>query len=145
MAWYELKLVPDEDTLLVTAPAFPEVTSFGDDEASAVKHGLDAIEEAIAGRIAAGQDLPQPLDAEPARGRFVKLPALTALKSQLYTLLRQRGVSRAELQRRLGWHREQVDRLFRLDHRSRLDQLEAAIEALGGRVSVAVLDREAAA
>jgi len=29
----------------------------------------------------------------------------------------------AELSRRLGWKRESVDRLFRLDHASRLEQL----------------------
>jgi len=33
--------------------------------------------------------------------------------------------------RDLGWHREQVDRLFRLDHNSRIDQLEEAFRALG--------------
>jgi hypothetical protein len=29
--------------------------------------------------------------------------------------------------RRLGWNRESVDRLFRLDHASRLDQIEAPL------------------
>ena len=33
--------------------------------------------------------------------------------------------------RRLGWNREQVERLFKLDHNSRLDQLEAAFRAIG--------------
>jgi antitoxin HicB len=53
---------------------------------------------------------------------YVKLPLLSALKMQLYTAVREAGISRAELARRLGWHREQVDRLFRLDHASRVDQ-----------------------
>jgi antitoxin HicB len=52
------------------------------------------------------------------------------LKSALYMICRQKGVSRAELARRLHWHREQVDRLFRLDHKSQLDQLEAAFNAI---------------
>ncbi|PSJ19663.1 HicB family protein, partial [Halomonas sp. ND22Bw] len=38
--------------------------------------------------------------------------------------------------RRLNWKRESVDRLFRLDHRSRLDQIEAAFNAIGEEVSV---------
>jgi hypothetical protein len=33
-------------------------------------------------------------------------------------------------------HREQVDRLFRLDHSSRLDQLDAAFRALDSRLTV---------
>jgi antitoxin HicB len=41
--------------------------------------------------------------------------------------------------RRLGWRsRESVDRLFRLDHASRLDQIEAAFRALGRRIDVKV-------
>jgi antitoxin HicB len=44
---------------------------------------------------------------------------------------RVKEISRAELARRLKWHREQVDRLFRLDHKSQLDQLEAAFKAIG--------------
>jgi antitoxin HicB len=40
--------------------------------------------------------------------------------------------------RRLGWNRESVDHLFRLDHASRLDQLEAAFKALGRSVDVSI-------
>ena len=40
--------------------------------------------------------------------------------------------------RRLGWNRESVDRLFRLDHASRLDQIEAAFTALGKSVALEV-------
>jgi len=74
--------------------------------------------------------------------RTVRLPALTALKVQLVWALEAAGITRAELARRLKWNRESVDRLFRLDHRSRLEQLEAAFRALGRRVDVVV--REAA-
>jgi antitoxin HicB len=68
----------------------------------------------------------------PGKGYFVEVPALTFLKVALYRMIcSRRGVTRAALTRRLDWHREQVDRLFRLDHKSRLDQMEAAFEALG--------------
>jgi antitoxin HicB len=52
------------------------------------------------------------------------------LKVQLYRCVRGAGITRAELARRLDWNRES-DRLFRLDHRSRLEQLESAFAALG--------------
>ena len=48
----------------------------------------------------------------------------------------QQGVIRAELVRRLEWNRESVDRLFRLDHASRLEQIEAAFQAVGVAVQV---------
>jgi hypothetical protein len=52
--------------------------------------------------------------------------------------LRESGITRAELMRRLGWKHESVDRLFRLDHASRLDQIEAAFKALGKSMALEV-------
>ena len=58
---YPIKLEPDDnDTLLVTCPALPEVTTFGEDEADAIEHARDAIEEAIAARMADGREVPEP-------------------------------------------------------------------------------------
>jgi antitoxin HicB len=137
---YLLKTAPDDNgTQLVTCPAFPEVTTFVSRGGGA--HALAAIEEAIAARIADGDPLPRPAtDAQRKRhkGLAVKLPLLTSLKAQLYMATREAGVTRAELARRLGWHREQVDRLFRLDHASRVDQIEAAFEKLHRNVDVRV-------
>jgi antitoxin HicB len=131
MAWYELNLQPDGDTWLVTAPAFEEVVTYGDNQAAAGRNGLDAILQAIAGRIADGEPVPAPLVDTSAKGVFVELPLIVFLKSALYMILRERGETRADLMRALGWHREQIDRLFRLDHNSTLDQLEKAFAALG--------------
>jgi hypothetical protein len=39
---------------------------------------------------------------------------MTSLKASLYRALRESGITRAELMRRLGGNRESVDRLFRL-------------------------------
>lgn len=133
---YRVKLQPDDNgTLLVTCRALPEVTTFGENEADALRHARDAIEEALAARISDGQDVPN----GDSRGRhLVRLPALTALKTELYRTMRVSGVTRAELMRRLGWNRESVDRLFRLDHASRLEQLEAAFIAIGRQVDFAI-------
>jgi Uncharacterized conserved protein len=134
--YYEVVFTMDEAdngalSWLVTAPAFPEVITFGDTQEDACRSGLMAIEEAIAARIADGEAVPLPLKDTPGKGRFVELSALTFLKTALYMICREKDISRAELARRLNWHREQVDRLFRLDHRSRLDQMEAAFKEIG--------------
>ena len=136
MLGYRIKIEPDDNgTLLVTCPALPEMTTFGDDEADAMRRAVGAIEEAIAARMADGEDVPEGHQRGP---RLVRLPALTVLKVELYRQLREAGMTRAELARRLGWKRESVDRLFRLDHASQLEQLEAAFGALGQTVSVSV-------
>ena len=136
---YELDLTPEYDgTLLVTCPKLPEVTSFGTTRNEAMAHGGLAIEEAIAARMAHWRDVP-PGDS-PVGADVVELPLLASVKLLLYRQCRASDVTRAELARRLGWHREQVDRLFRLEHASRLDQIEAAFRALGRAVDVAVRD-----
>lgn len=131
---FKVTLTPDDGTLLVTCPALPEVTSFGTSEDEALSHALDAIEEALAARIAEDEAVPAGSRGSPA----VRLPALTSLKVELYRALRSAGLTRAELQRRLGWNRESVDRLFRLDHKSRLEQIEAAFHALGREIDLRI-------
>ena len=87
---------------------------------------------------APGSPLPLP---SPAAGRpCAVLPALTAAKVLLYRAMREAGVRKADLARRLGWHGPQIDRLLDLNHASRLDQIEAALAALGKRLTVDLAD-----
>jgi antitoxin HicB len=146
-AW-RLNLTPDDNgTFLVTSPTLGEVTSFGEDEEDAKAHGRDALIEAFAARMKAGQDIPGDwVDNPPQKGVstvFVDIPTLVVLKVDLYRLCRGEGITRADLVRRLDWPRESVDRLFRLDHLSRLDQLEAAAKAVGRRVAVELVAEDA--
>ena len=147
--FYEVIVEPDmapdgSMNWLVTAPAFPEVTTFGKTQASACQNGLGAIEEAMAARMADGENIPAPITGTHGQGRYVHIPGLTYLKIALYKLCRHQKVSRAELGRRLTWHREQVDRLFRLDHKSHLEQMEAAFMAIGVPLSFAIKVPDAA-
>lgn len=137
MLAYPVTLTPDEDTLLVTCPDIPEVTTFGENEDEALAYAVDAIETMLASYMDEREAIPPP--SAPAKGqRLVRLPALTAAKVLLYQEMRAQGVRKAELARRLHWHMPQVDRLLDLNHASRLDQLEAALAALGKRLKVAL-------
>ena len=126
---------------MAKSKVFPELTTFGEDLEDVRRHAIRALEEAIAARVSDGERLPRPV-SETAIGKHkgvaVKRPLMTALKAFLYKTLLESGVTRAKLARRLGWHREQVDRLFRIDHASRMDQIEAAFQALGRDVNVHV-------
>lgn len=138
MSWFEIQIdADDNDTYLVAAPAFPEVTTYGDNVEDSLINGRRAIEEAIAARISAGDVVPPPSsDKEENRPQYaVQLPMLTFLKAALYSLCKVKNVTPAELGRRLGWHREQVDRLFRIGHKSQLGQLEEAFKAIDVELS----------
>src|SRR5579863_6130232 len=110
---YPIKLRKDTNgTLLVTCPDLPEVTTFGEDRADARHRAVNAIEEAIAARMAHREPIPRP-----SAGKLrVALPSQAVAKILLYRTMRRRGVSKAALARSLKWHRPQVDRLLNLRH-----------------------------
>jgi antitoxin HicB len=136
MVGYWFTLEPDDnDTLLVRCPQLPIVVTYGEDKKVASRHALDAIETALASMIDDGEEIPR----EAGKGDvFVPLSLQAALKLSLYWAVRDAGISRAELARRLGWNRESVDRLFRLSHASRIAQIDAAFAALGRAVDVRI-------
>jgi antitoxin HicB len=51
-----------------------------------------------------------------------------------------KGCRKAELARRLGWHRPQVDRLFDLNHRSTIEHIDQALRTIGKRLGISVQD-----
>jgi antitoxin HicB len=85
--------------------------------------------------MADGREVPEP---KGKRRILVTLPMQTSLKVELYRLVTQENITRAELMRRLNWKRESVDRLFRLNHATRLEQFDAAFRALGRQVEISV-------
>ena len=136
MLSYPINLEEDDGTIMATSPDFPELTTFGDDRDEAVARAVGALEEAIAARIYDGRDVPPP-----SKGKArATLPTLTAIKVVLYRGMREQGIGKAELARRLGWHLPQVDRVLDVQHRSRLDRMEAALGAIGQRLEVIVGD-----
>jgi antitoxin HicB len=69
---------------------------------------------------------------------MVPLSALGMAKTALYDAMREHGVGRAELARRLRWHLPQVNRVLDPRHASRIKQVEAALAVLGLRLIVEV-------
>jgi antitoxin HicB len=136
---YPIVLTPDDNgTILVTCPDLPEVTTFGEGEEDARQRAADAIEEALAARIAHRQDIPAP---SPARARPVaSLSALTVAKVSLYLAARAQGITKADLGRRLGWHGPQVDRLLDVHHSSKIEAIDQALRTMGKRLEVSVSD-----
>ncbi|MGH8521986.1 MAG: type II toxin-antitoxin system HicB family antitoxin [Gammaproteobacteria bacterium] len=133
---YPVSLEPaEEGGFVVTFPAVPEAITQGEDEEEALARAADALETALEFYTEEGRDLPKP--GKPRRGqRSVRPSALICVKLAVYQTMRDEGVRKAELARRLGWHLPQVDRLLDLHHASRLDQAEAALHALGRRLVV---------
>ena len=133
MLAYPIVLEDDDGAVFATSPDFPELTTFGDDREEAIARAVHALEEAIAARIHDRKDIPQPSQG----AAYAVLPTLTSVKVMLHQGMRDQGIGKAELARRLGWHLPQVDRVLDVQHRSRLDQMDAALGAIGRQLHVA--------
>ena len=137
---YPVELEPEPDGSAVNL-SFPDVRgarTWGDDEAAALSLAEDCLIAALGGCVELDEPIPKP---SPARGRpTVSLPPLVAAKLALYEAMRAQGVSREDLAARLGMAEPALRRLLDLDHRSHLDQLEAALRCLGKRLELTVRD-----
>jgi antitoxin HicB len=140
MLRYGVVLTPDDNkTLQVTVPDVPGVNTAGDSEAEALANAGEALLTMLSFFIDERMSIPA---AKPLKRGMkpLTLPALPEAKIELYSAMRNAGVSKSELARRLKIHLPQVDRLLDLRHASRLDQLESAFAALGKRLEVAIKD-----
>ena len=132
MLAYPIVLKDDDGTLLVSSPDFPELTTFGEDRQEATARAVHALEEAIAARIHDRKEIPTPSQGN----TYAVLPTLVSVKVMLYQGMRDQGVGKAELARRLGWYLPQVDRVLDIQHGSRLDMMDAALGAIGRQLHV---------
>ena len=135
MLAYPIHLEPDEDTILATSPDFPEMVTFGEDREEALLRAVGALSEAIAARMHYREDIPMPSAGEPC----AVIPPLITLKVMLYQGMRDQGIGKAELARRLHWHLPQVDRVLDINHKSGLEQMDAALGAIGRRLQVTAI------
>lgn len=139
MIQYPVNLNREGTRVLVSFPDFPNIHTFGDDEAQALARAVDAVETYLMAMIEDREPIPH--SRRPKRGQpIVALPALTEAKLELYRQMRAAKIGKAELARRLHCHLPQVDRLLDLGHGSRLDQIERALLAVGKRLTISIED-----
>ena len=98
---FPARLEPEEEgRLVVHFPDLPEALTDGADEPEALAEAADCLSEALAGRINRGEDIPPP--SRLRRGQHWVAPEPTiALKAALHSALRTRGMTVADLARRL--------------------------------------------
>ena len=141
---YPARLEPDEDgRLVVHFPDLPEALTDGADEAETLAEASDCLSTALAARIVNDEDIPSP--SRLRHGQYLVAPDATmALKAALYSALRARKMTIAELARRLGIDDRKAARLVDPRAASKLTSLEAALSALGYAVAIEVHEKPAA-
>ena len=123
----------------VTFPDLPEAITSGRNLPDAMEQAADCLQEALAGRIARKELIPQPSRSKRGQ-RTIQVALYLAPKLALYLTMRERGVSNTQLARLLRVSETVVRRLLDPQHDSKPEKLQAALKSLGKRVSVAVDD-----
>ena len=118
---------------VVTCRDLPELITQGDCLEHALAEAVDAMDEAIAARMDDGEDLPAATASRKGE-HFVTPSAELGAKAALYLAMREAGMSKAELARRLQVDEKEVRRLLDPRHRSRLPRMDEALRILGKRL-----------
>ena len=141
---YPARLEPDEEgRLVVHFPDLPEALTDGAVEAEALTEASDCLSTALAARIVNDEDIPSPSHLR--RGQHWVAPDATmALKASLYSALRTRKMTVADLAHRLGIDDRKAARLIDPRAASSLTSLEAALSALGYTIAIEVHEKPAA-
>ena len=136
---YPATLTPDRKAggFTVIFPDLPEAITQGEGRLDALDQAADCLEEAIAGRIRRGDEIPTASKTK-ARQTVVFVPPLMAAKAALYLAMREAKMSNVKLAKQLGCDEKDVRRMLDPRHSSRITALQAALAALGKKIVSAV-------
>ncbi len=123
----------------VRFPDLPEALTGGDDLNDALLQAADCLAEALAGRIARGDEIPEPSQLKRGQ-RLIGVPVYLAPKLALYLAMRQRRMTNTALARRLCVSETVVRRMLNPKHASKPQRIQAALLALGKRIVVSFED-----
>ncbi len=120
---------------VVTCRDLPQLITQGVDEADALEQAGDAMDEVFATYMIEGLNFPDPSKAK-RREHLVSPPAETMAKAALYVAMREAGISKLQLAKRLGVDEKEVRRLLDPHYGSKLPRIAQAIQVLGQRLVI---------
>ncbi|EPB6911817.1 type II toxin-antitoxin system HicB family antitoxin [Pseudomonas aeruginosa] len=135
---YPVTVHEEAGSVWLSCDDVPEMASAGETVDEALLDAVEGLESALSLYVDRRQPIPLPSEAKAAQP-VVRLPALTAAKVALWNTMLAQDVGKAEMARRLGVNRPQVDRLVDLLHGSKIEAVEHALAILGQRIALTVI------
>lgn len=133
MRGYPVKLRKDGKFVLATFPDIPEAITQGNNRSHALEMAREALE--ISMGFYFDDNRPVPMPSRPKRGQaVVELPPSLAAKVLLLNEMLRQNIRPAELARRIGTTKQEVNRLTDLKHSTKIDRIDVALRALGKRL-----------
>ena len=133
---YPARLQPDSSgEIIVSFRDFPECFTSGADKSAALVEARDALEEAVAGRIDAGESIPVP-SRRCAGEHYIAVPPDMAAKAAFVLAFRESGLSRLSVAQRLGVNEKVVRRMLDPRHHTTANRIHKALRSLGQELIV---------
>ena len=134
---YPVTITPDklDGGYVVTFRELPEAITQGETVEECLIEAADCLEEAVAGRIRRGDELPYPSKRKKGE-KLVSVPIQTAMKAALYLTMKEKGISKSELARKMSTHEKVIRRMLDTHHGTRIPTMERALFVLGKNVEL---------
>ena len=125
----------DGDGLVVSYPDIPWAHTGGFTFKESLILAEDCLVVALSHYVDHGEELPTPSPFQDGQELLTVQPVIAA-QLDLYTAMREQGISQAELAERLGISSGAAEKLLSLDYCTPLSQVNKALLAVGGRPAV---------
>ena len=128
---YPCQITPHENNeLIVSFPDVPGALTSGCSRAEALEMASEALSVMLAGRVVDRKSIPVPSPVADGQ-EVVTVDPVTAAKLELYSAMRDQGITKRALAKRMGLSETTVGRLTDPDHRSHIDLVVNALRAVG--------------
>ena len=125
--------------VLVEFVDLARVATDGKDLQEAFAEAIDALGSDLSIRLSQHEEIPTPSPAKRGQ-RLVPVPWWLAPKLALYLAMRAQGIHNAALARRLNVDERVVRRMLDPAHETKAEKIQAALAALGKRLTMEVED-----
>ena len=125
----------NENGFVVTCRDLPQLITQGENQADALEQAKDAMDEVFATYMKQGLEFPV-VSRKRAGEYFVSPLAGTMAKAALYVAMKESGISRVQLAKRLGVDEKEVRRMLDPHYGSKLPRIAEAIGLLGKRLVI---------
>ena len=133
---YPVTIKQDGNGYSVHFPDIPEALTCADTYEEALSEAEDALITAFEFYFEDERTVPLP---SKVKGNFVSVPLSVWSKVLLLNTMLEEHVTQAELAKRIGKKKQEMQRIINLGHNTKIDKLVSALEALGKKISFSVV------
>ena len=134
---YAFRFTKENDGWVITCRDLHEAITQADVNENRIDIAEDCLQAALESRI--NDNEPLPIASKARRGEvMINSPATTAAKAALYDAVREAGISKIELARKMGIDEKEVRRMLDTAHGTKLPRIAEALEVLGRHLYIAL-------